>query len=236
MARLIVAEVTAEVGRKLAEVRRSERSPIPPAQASASAPLPRAVAGLRETSEARMGRRKTTKPDPSVDVSSSHTYRIQAMVDGLDQLALAMEREWGVDRLRLLVSDLLSAKFDEQKDRLDHALATNNEAFVRAQVEGMRRAWTALDRAACDAGDMPLAPQVWECVLPDTGEIVSLVPTEAEDHHVARTGRVFTLAAILIASLGNGVLEAKKQFPERWSPAFGASHRRNRSLNDDIPF
>jgi hypothetical protein len=30
MARLIVAEVTAEVGRKLAEVRRSERPPIPP--------------------------------------------------------------------------------------------------------------------------------------------------------------------------------------------------------------
>ena len=131
------------------------------------------------------------------------------MVDGLDQLALAMERKWGVDRLRLLVSDLLRAKFDEQKDRLDQSMATNNEAFVRAQAEGMRRAWTALDRAACDAGEMPLAPKVWECVLPDTGEIVSLVQTKAEAHHVARTGRVFTLAevAILIAALGNGVLK-----------------------------
>jgi hypothetical protein len=58
MARLIGAEVTAEVGRKLAEVRRSERPPIPPSASSASAPLPRAVAGLRETGEARMGRRR----------------------------------------------------------------------------------------------------------------------------------------------------------------------------------
>jgi hypothetical protein len=147
MARMTIAEVTAEVLRKRCGSDAERKPPIPPAQASASAPLPRAGAGLRETSEARMGRRKTTMPDPSVDVSSSSTYRIQAMVDGLGQLALAMERKWGVDRLRLLVSDLLRAKFDEQKDRLDQALATNNEAFVRAQVEGMRRAWTALDRA-----------------------------------------------------------------------------------------
>ena len=185
-----------------------------------------------------MGRRKTTKPDPSVDVSSSHTYRIQAMVDGLDQLALAMERKWGVDRLRLLVSDLLRAKFDEQKDRLDQALATNNEAFVRAQVEGMRRAWTALDRAACDAGETLLAPQVWECVLRDTGEIVSLVRTEAEAHHLARAGRVFTLAevATLIAALGNGVLEAKKQFPGATVTGVRRKPPADRSLDDDIPF
>jgi len=52
-------------------------------------------------------------------------------------------------------------------------------------------------------------------VLPNTGEIVSLVRTEAEAHHVARAGPVFTLAevATLIAALGDGVLEAKRQFP-----------------------
>ena len=63
-------------------------------------------------------------------------YRIQALVDGLDQVALAMERKWGVGRLRLLVSDFLRAKFDEQKDRLDAALATGS-------FEGWSRAWLA---------------------------------------------------------------------------------------------
>jgi hypothetical protein len=160
------------------------------------------------------------------------------MVDGLDQLALEMEGKWGVDRLRLLVSDLLRASFDEQKDRLDQALATNNEAFVRAQVEGMRRAWTALDLTASEAGEMPLAPQVWECELPDTGEIVSLVRTNAEARHVARAGRVFTLAevAILIAALGNTVMEAKKQFPGATVTSIRRRLPVDPSHDDDIPF
>ena len=160
------------------------------------------------------------------------------MVDGLDQIRLAMERKWGVDRLRLLVLAPLRAKFDEQKDRLEQALAMKNEVFVHAQVEGMRRAWQALDRAACEAGETPFASQVWECVLPRTGEIVSLVRTEAEADLVARAGPVFTLAEIatLIAATGDGVLEAKRQFPG----ARITGVRRKPSVDwlrgDDIPF
>ena len=41
--------------------------------------------------------RKRTRP------MSSGAYRIQAMVDGLDHVAVAMERKWSVGRLRLLV-------------------------------------------------------------------------------------------------------------------------------------
>jgi len=74
-----------------------------------------------------MRRRLDTTPDtasdPVNDPAAPSAYRIQAMVDGLDELALAMERTWGVDRLRLAVSDFLRAKFDEQKDRLDATLA-----------------------------------------------------------------------------------------------------------------
>jgi hypothetical protein len=77
-----------------------------------------------------------------------------------------MERKWGIGRLRLLVSDLLRAKFDAQKDKLDAAIDVNREQYVRAQAEGMKRAWAALDRAATEAGAGPLSPEVWECVLP----------------------------------------------------------------------
>jgi hypothetical protein len=160
------------------------------------------------------------------------------MVEGVDQVAISMERKWGVGRLRLLVSDLLRAKFDEQKNRLDQAIAGNHEGYVRIHTDGMRRAWEALDRSAREAGEVPLAPQVWECVLPDTGEIVSLVRTEAEAHHVAREGRVFTLAEIatLIASLGDAVLEAKKQFPGAAVTAIRRKPAADWSRGDDLPF
>lgn len=114
------------------------------------------------------------------------------MVEGLDLLVVEMERTWGVGRLRLLVSGQRRAKFDEQKDRLDQAIGTNQEGYVRIQVEGMRRAWQALDWSAREAGAARLAPTV--CA--DTGDMVSgrvdrgqgssgrpqLIPPEG-DHH-----------------------------------------------------
>ena len=140
---------------------------------------------------------------------------IKAILDGVDEIARQMERRWGVGRLRLLVSDVLRIKFDAQQAKLDAAIATDQETYIRAQAEGMRRAWLALDRAATDAGAEPLAPEVWECVLPATGEVVSIVRTEAEAHHVARESEVWTLAeiAVLIVRLGDEVRQVKRTFP-----------------------
>lgn len=182
--------------------------------------------------------RSRAKLSPVSEVMASSAYRIRSMVDGLDQVALAMERKWGVGRLRLLVSDFLRAKFDEQKDRLDAALRSSEERFVAAQVEGMRRAWAALDRAAQEAGASPLAPQVWECVLPSTGEIVSLVRSAEEAHHVAREGRVFTTTevAILIEALGDGVLSVKQKFPGAAVTGIRRKPPADWERGDEIPF
>src|SRR5512147_2879673 len=90
--------------------------------------------------------------DPATDPQAPSEYAIRAIIDGLDQLACEMERKWGVGRLRLLVGDLLRAKFDAQKDKLDAAIATKQEHYIRAQAEGMKRAWAALDKAAREAG------------------------------------------------------------------------------------
>ena len=153
--------------------------------------------------------------DPSTDSAGPSEYAIRAIIDGLGQVAVGMERKWGVGRLRLLVSDLLRAKFDAQKDKLDAAIATDQEPYIRAQAEGMKRAWAALDKAASEAGHLPLSAEVWECVLPSSGELVALVRTEAEAHHVGREMRAFTLEEIgrLIEALGPTVLEAKRVFP-----------------------
>ena len=58
----------------------------------------------------------------------------QAILDGLDETARQMEGKWGVGRLRLLVDDALRAKFDAQKVKLDAAIATSQEVYVRAQA------------------------------------------------------------------------------------------------------
>ena len=134
--------------------------------------------------------------DPSLDPMAPPEYAIRAILDGLDHIAVTMERSWGVGRLRLLVSDLLRAKFDAQKDKLEAAIATNQVSYIRAQAEGMKRAWAALDQAAREVGHPPLSPEVWECVLPASGEVVAIVRTDAEAHHVCREMPVFTLAEI----------------------------------------
>src|SRR5512134_2589645 len=105
-----------------------------------------------------------TSFDPSTDPQAPSDYAIRAILDGLDHVAAEMERKWGVGRLRLLVSDLLRARFDAQKDKLDVAIVTNRETYIRAQAEGMKRAWSALHKAASEAGYAPLSPKVWECV------------------------------------------------------------------------
>lgn len=132
-------------------------------------------------------------------------HRIQAMVEDVDQVAFVMERTWGIGRLRLLAPVELRARFDAQKDRLDQAIASNFEEHVRVQAQGMMRAWQALDRVATDAGYAPICADVWEVSLPGTGEVVSLVRTEAEAHHVVAQGRMFTLTQIaaLIARTGD---------------------------------
>ena len=112
-------------------------------------------------------------------------------------------------------SDALRIRFDAQKAKLDAAIAAGQETYIRAQAEGMRRAWLALDRAATEDGAQALAPEVWECVLPASGEVVSIVRTEAEAHHVAHDGEVWTLAevAVLIERLGDQVRQVRRRFP-----------------------
>ena len=107
-----------------------------------------------------------------------------------------------------------------------------------SNVDGMKRAWSALDRAAHDAGEQPLAPEVWECVLPSTGEVVSLVRTAVEAHHVARECRVFTIdeVAILIDALGDGVLDIKHKFPGATVTGIRRKAPVDWERGDEIPF
>jgi type III secretion system FlhB-like substrate exporter len=104
-------------------------------------------------------------PMPAADLA-------KASLDRLDAVASVMERKWGIDRLPKLVDAPLAVRFRSQAERLDEAIRSDASAAVSAQAEAMLRAWNALDAAAITGGWKPLAPTIWETVLPETGEVI----------------------------------------------------------------
>ena len=131
--------------------------------------------------------------------SSYGTYLSgQAAIDGADQVAIEMERRWGVGRLRLLVTAELREKFDRQRFKFQAAIQHGDLQEVQAQSERMTKAWMALSRAAEAAGSVELSPAVWEVPLAD-GTVVALVRSPEEARAVILEGRkvvVYTMEEI----------------------------------------
>ncbi len=148
------------------------------------------------------------------DHQASSDYAIRAIIDGVDQVALEMERKWGFGRLRLLVSDFLRAKYDAQRDKFDAATHSGSEVEIRKHGEAMKRAWQALDEAALRDGYQPKPPEVWEVPLTN-GDIAAIVQDAADVSMVPDSQPVFTLAEIgrLIDALGTVPLKTKRTFP-----------------------
>ena len=186
----------------------------------------------------RSAHRQRGGVDPTLHPLAPAAYRIRAMVEGVDQLAHAMERKWGVGRLRLLVADSLRARFDEQQDRLDAAISSDDEHYVRIHAEGMRRAWEVLDKAAASDGASVLSPEIWEGILPEAGEVVGIAGTGSEANHGAERLRVFTLPEIakLIEALGDTVLEIKRQLPGAAINTITRKKPFDWARGDEIPF
>jgi hypothetical protein len=126
---------------------------------------------------------------------------IKAALDRLDETARALERKWGVGRLRLLVDDILRAKFDRQAALLDGVLwgpprTTGDPQIILAQIDAMQRGWLALDGTAVAAGHQPKPPEFLECLSPG-GKLFVIVPDNADasllDEHVrGRAAAVYT--------------------------------------------
>ena len=129
-------------------------------------------------------------------------------------MALEMERKWGIARLRLLVSDLLRAKYDAQCDKFNATIQSGKEAEIRKHGEAMKRAWKALDEAATRDGHQPKPPEVWEVSL-DNGDTAAIVQDSADASMIPDHQPVFSLEEIgrLIDALGTVPLETKRIFP-----------------------
>ncbi|MDP6787460.1 MAG: hypothetical protein QGI13_10075 [Rhodospirillales bacterium] len=150
----------------------------------------------------------------NVDHQAPSDYAIQSIIDGVDQVALEMERKWGIGRFRLLVSDLLRAKYDAQCDKFNATIKSGKEAEIRKHGEAMKRAWKALDEAAIRDGHQPKPPEVWEVSLAN-GDIAAIVQDNADASMIPDHQPVFTLDEVgrLIDALGTVPLETKRIFP-----------------------
>lgn len=141
----------------------------------------------------------------------------QAAVDRLDEIAHAMERKWGADRLPKLVDPTLAARFHAQAQKLNEALRSDRPDAVATQATAMQRAWNALDQAATASGKQPLSVTVWETAIPSTGEVIAIVRTAEEASAIARerNGAVYTLAEVAVAidAFGDQVRAVKTTFP-----------------------
>ncbi|MFM7780338.1 MAG: hypothetical protein ACKPB8_16575, partial [Alphaproteobacteria bacterium] len=126
--------------------------------------------------------------NPGQQDTSGTVMAIQSLVQSVDLVTDALERKWGVGRLRLLVGDALRERFDRQWAKWQAAYAAQDLDAVRAHSEAMRRAWAALEQAAIAVGHQPLAPEVWETRMPN-GRVLGIVRSLPEAHALAGDGR-----------------------------------------------
>jgi len=164
--------------------------------------------------------------------------KIQSALVELDKVAVDIERRWGVDRLRELVSPELRERFDETLDRLNAAVGLSDVGGVEKHAAAMGRGWLALEKAAKAAGARELDGKHWEAALPD-GRVLCVTETRENAYKVSqdRPGCVVLsvpeIAALFAIWDGKGLVEeALAVFPG----AEIVEVRERGELNDDIPF
>lgn len=162
------------------------------------------------------------KPTPLASLSnrwdgSNGSYlRGRSHLDGVDALAVELERYWGVGRLRLLVAPEWREKFDRQRVLLNGAINGGTPEDIERETARTITAWRKLDVLAKETGAKPLDPTIWEVGL-DDGTVAAIVQDATAAHRVVADNRhtaVFTLDEIgKLLNSHRKVLEAKLVFP-----------------------
>jgi hypothetical protein len=142
---------------------------------------------------------------------------IPPSITQLDDLANAMERKWGIDRLTRLVPPEALARWVATLE------ACKDEWTPQADKDQMMmRAWRGMDAAATAAGAEPLPPGLWEQKA-DDGTIV-VICRDAEHaqveifraKHDGRTVATWTLEEVVrVVMCANGAVinQIKTAFP-----------------------
>jgi hypothetical protein len=161
---------------------------------------------------------------------TSILQQISDQVALVDTQVSAMERKWGVGRLRLLVSEPTRQRFDTAQEMWATACrdackpphpvhAMQRLAEVAAM---MARAWATLDAEAVQAGAAAMVPEWWEVAPDDPSSPVICVARTLRDAHAVgalakKEGRavdVWSLDEVARVIRANGIVSAiKASFP-----------------------
>ena len=165
-------------------------------------------------------------------------------LDQLDNIAAAMERRWGIDRLPGLMPTAWRAKFDALTDSLNEAIT--NGADTTAHAAALAKAWQAMDAKATAQGSFPLDPKCLE--LRKDGRLFAIA-LDAETARACSLGAqweqrlvsVYLADALLDAALANPTLRAvHATFPgatvTTQPAAFRPGKRKADLGHDEIPF
>lgn len=104
---------------------------------------------------------------PEMDYLEPGQYRIQQIIEQLDQVVIGYEKNWGVDRLPKLVSKELYDKWVKQCEKLDAAIQDGHLPLVEELAQGCVRGLSVLEADARKLGYKPHdAPTAWTCAMP----------------------------------------------------------------------
>ena len=157
------------------------------------------------------------------------------MLSRLDEIAHSYETKWGAGRLERLVPAELADKFEAQRNILNELLTKNAPERIERAAAGMARAWQALDKAATEAGHVPLPKDIWTARHKKTGDIITIYRGDIElvDLLDAK-GLAFSLNEI-VSLIPAIVIKAKREFPG--SQVSDVKNKQaDEELNDEIPF
>ena len=157
------------------------------------------------------------------------------MLSRLDEIAHSYEQKWGAGRLERLVPAELADKFEAQRNILNELLTKNAPERIERAAAGMARAWQALDKAATEAGHVPLPKDIWTARDKKTGDIITIYRGDIElvDLLDAK-GLAFSLNEI-VSLIPAIVIKAKREFPG--SQVSDVKNKQaDEELNDEIPF
>lgn len=158
----------------------------------------------------------------------------------LDEIASRYEREWGIDRLPLLVSAPTAQRFQAAMDLLaaDFPPAGRSWEDVRASVA---RGWAALAAEATQRGHAPLPPAIHEIPLEGCpGAVAAICRDDAHAQALilrakaeGRTVSTWTLAEVVRVIQANELVNVIK---DRFPGATVLPMRRQSLPEDEIPF
>ena len=142
---------------------------------------------------------------------------VQPPLNQLDDLANAMERKWGIDRLTRLVPPEAQARW------LATLEACQSEWTPQADKDQMMmRAWRGMDAAATAAGAEPIPPGLWE-QRADDGTIVVIcrdnehaqveILRAKHDGRVVATWTLEEVVRVVMAQNSAVINEIKTAFP-----------------------